>query len=546
MKVVKFWLCILLSMVWVGNVSPAFGATVNPESHRGASADYGRSSVDRTLMTQGAVNDVNTADEEVPLSTPILALSTSGTHVSASWTASVGATGYRLFYAPYPNAEYTSVIDMGSKTGFSIDLFEGAAFYVFVQAYNSQGSSGDSHMRSFFIISHSLSIVPSTLSLWPGQRGACSISGGKEFYTAASSDTEVATVAVNDGTLYVRGVADGSATLTVFDSGGDSGTVSVSVGATVFGRIPDSGQTNCYDTSEKVTCPQPGQPFFGQDACYTIHPLSYTKLDEGGNALPDSATSWSMVRDDVTGLMWEVKTDDGSIHDRKDKYSWQDAQNVFIDSLNSSGFGGFSDWRVPSLKELAYLVDYGSYNPAIDKEFFRTGYSSLYWSSTSYSDDLSYAWIIFFDYGYDYYSNYKLFTHDVRAVRGARPPGGFLNNGNGTVTDTATGLMWQQATAPGEYTWEEALSYCENLTLAGHADWRLPTVKELRSIVDYNVNNPAIDTHYFPGTFHFYYWSSTPCAFNASYAWGIYFYQGYDSYNNMTSPYHVRAVRGGE
>jgi len=82
----------------------------------------------------------------------------------------------------------------------------------------------------------------------------------------------------------------------------------------------------------------------------------------------------------------------------------------------------------------------------------------------------------------------------------------YVNNGNGTVTDTSTGLMWQQDTArddQGNYdtmTWEEALAYCESRTLGGHTDWRLPTIKELRSLVDYTRYNPAINTTYFPNT----------------------------------------------
>ena len=545
MKTGKFLLSALLTCVLAGNGFTAFGATINPGNLWGHPNGYGAFFVDGVKVTENSVTDELTANVEGPPSTPMLALSTSGTHVSVSWTASAGATGYRLFYAPYPNAGYTGVLDMGTKTGFSINLFEGAAFYVFVQAYNSHGSSGYSHMGNYFIISHSLSITRSPLNLWADQTGTSSISGGTGSYSATSSNTTVATVAVNEGILYVTGVADGFATMTVYDSGGDSETVSVSVGATVFGRIPDTGQTTCYNNSEKITCPQPGQAFFGQDASYTINPSSYTKLDVNGNALPDSATSWSMVRDNVTGLIWEVKTDDGSIHDRDNRYTWQEAQDVFAQSLNSSRFGGFSDWRVPSMKELTYLVDYGTYNPAVNTDFFHyTGSSSLYWSSTAYADDTSYTWSIFFDYGYDYYFTYKLFTYYVRAVRGAPPLRGFVDNGNGTVTDKSTGLMWQQATAPGEYTWREALSYCENLTLAGYTDWRLPSVKELRSIVDYSVYNPAINTRYFPDTLHFYYWSSTPNAYN-TYAWGIYFYQGDDSYQNKADPYYVRAVRGG-
>jgi len=68
--------------------------------------------------------------------------------------------------------------------------------------------------------------------------------------------------------------------------------------------------------------------------------------------------------------------------------------------------------------------------------------------------------------------------------------GGLLNE---IITDTKTGLMWQKETAPRTYTWQEAVEYCKNLTLAGYDDWRLPTIEELFSIVDYERFRPAID-----------------------------------------------------
>ena len=72
--------------------------------------------------------------------------------------------------------------------------------------------------------------------------------------------------------------------------------------------VPDTGQTECYDNEGKIRCPQPGEDFYGQDGNYSINPPSYTKLDGQGYDLPDSATEWVMVRDNVTGLIWEVKT----------------------------------------------------------------------------------------------------------------------------------------------------------------------------------------------------------------------------------------------
>jgi hypothetical protein len=71
--------------------------------------------------------------------------------------------------------------------------------------------------------------------------------------------------------------------------------------------VPDTGQTKCYDNTQEITCPQPGEDFYGHDAQYDINPQSYTKLDETGNDLPDEAPwPWVMVRDNVTGLIWEA------------------------------------------------------------------------------------------------------------------------------------------------------------------------------------------------------------------------------------------------
>ncbi len=86
--------------------------------------------------------------------------------------------------------------------------------------------------------------------------------------------------------------------------------------------------------------------------------------------------------------------------------------------------------------------------------------------------------------------------------------------------------MWQQATAPGTYTWEQALAYCEKLlgTLAGHTDWRLPTAKELASLADNSRYNPAINITYFPDTVASDYWSSTTMRiqyFNGAWVRGI-------------------------
>ncbi len=83
----------------------------------------------------------------------------------------------------------------------------------------------------------------------------------------------------------------------------------------------------------------------------------------------------------------------------------------------------------------------------------------------------------------------------------------FIKNGNGTVTDTVTGLMWQQ-TDGGEMTIEKATLYCDTLTLGGFTDWRLPSAHEAFSILNQGVTNPALDVNIFTKTAAEYWWSS--------------------------------------
>jgi hypothetical protein len=200
--------------------------------------------------------------------------------------------------------------------------------------------------------------------------------------------------------------------------------------------FPDTGQTLCYDNSAEITCPSPGQAFYGQDAQYQGPMRSYTKLDASGNDLPNTASDWVMVRDNVTGLIWEVKTDDDSFHDRDNTYTWCDTNpdtnggdqgtcgaatdtEDFINALNSAGFGGYSDWRMPTLKELVTLLDYSTLNPSIDTAIFPNTVSFEYWSSTTDAGDTNDAWRLYFYNGNDNVVP-KSTNHYVRAVRGGQ------------------------------------------------------------------------------------------------------------------------------
>ncbi|MEA2014216.1 MAG: DUF1566 domain-containing protein [Thermodesulfobacteriota bacterium] len=204
------------------------------------------------------------------------------------------------------------------------------------------------------------------------------------------------------------------------------------------GQVPDTGQTKCYDNSVEIPCPQQGEAFYGQDAQYAGPVRSYTKLGQNGTSLPDTATQsdgWIMTRDNVTGLIWEIKTDDGSVHDKDNKYTWYDSNpgtnggnagtagngtdtEDFIDALNAENFGGFSDWRLPSIKELSSLVnsDIAYPGPTINTAWFPRTMSSYYWSSTTYASHTDYAWRVNFNYGY-VGGIYKSYSYYVRAVR---------------------------------------------------------------------------------------------------------------------------------
>jgi hypothetical protein len=121
--------------------------------------------------------------------------------------------------------------------------------------------------------------------------------------------------------------------------------------------------------------------------------------------------------------------------------------------------------------------------------------------------------------------------------------GPFVDNGDGTVTDRRTGLLWQQESTAVEYSWSEALHYCEDLELGGHTDWRLPNVRELLSIVDYDRPDSLIDP-ILSGTLAGRCWSSSTGINMTFAAWSL-AYNGVLGFSWKDGDEHVRAVRGG-
>lgn len=113
----------------------------------------------------------------------------------------------------------------------------------------------------------------------------------------------------------------------------------------------------------------------------------------------------------------------------------------------------------------------------------------------------------------------------------------------GTVTDNITGLVWQKQDDAVGRAWENAISYCEGLSLGGFTDWRLPNVKELNALVDDSRTTPSIDP-LFTGTQSSNYWSSSTYAGNTTGAWLVSFGVGSTGSYSKTSTGYVRCVRG--
>jgi len=355
------------------------------------------------------------------------------------------------------------------------------------------------------------------------------------------------------------------------------GIMSIIFQASVFaGPVPDSGQNKCYNNSVEILCPSPGQPFYGQDANYAINSTSYTKLDINGSILPDSATSWVMVRDNVTGLVWEEKqnmdnsANNANLHDADNTYAWYNSNpntnggnsgnfdsgantESFLKALNDAHFGGYSDWRLPSIKELTELVNRDAINPCINRDYFPNTKSLSdwtdsfdYWSSDTYAWNTSLAWVMNFSYSNGNQTDKSIARRFVRAVRGGQsiPLDRYMVN-DGTVTDTFTGLIWEQNPSDKTKTWEQALAYCEGLSFAGNTDWRLPNINELNSLVDYSQYNQTFNPADSPIARNARYWSSTTVAYKKDYAWQVSFDYGIVS-DAKSNNLYVRAVRGGQ
>jgi hypothetical protein len=315
--------------------------------------------------------------------------------------------------------------------------------------------------------------------------------------------------------------------------------------------LNDTGITTCSNADTNgLPCPVAGFP--GQDAEFGSNGFDFTKLDAAGNDLPATATDHTCVRDNVTGLIWQVKISSS-------KYTFDGAAS-YVTSVNSTGLCGFDDWRMPNVKELFGIADHSiAYpGPTIDTNYFPntpSGDYSWFWSGSPYAYGSDGAWYVPFGSGVAYYYNRGSYYH-VRLVRGGTVTfDTFVDNEDGTVTQSNTGLMWakcsegQTSTGCGgnasKMNWSAALNTANNSNLGGYSDWRLPSVKELHALVDYSGSQPAIDISYFPNTPNDWFWSGSPYAKYSNYSRYVDFYRGVASKYSRDHDNRVRLVRGG-
>ena len=256
--------------------------------------------------------------------------------------------------------------------------------------------------------------------------------------------------------------------------------------------VVDTAQVACYDASAWIACPVAGEAFFGQDAQFAGPQPDYTTSSDG-----------LTVQDNVTGLTWQQGYESFK--------NWADAKAVCVD-LNSASLGGYTDWRLPTIKELYSLWNAGTGWPYLDANTLAYDPQSsphmIIWSSTRYlgllestEDPATGAEMAFgVNFSTGHIKAYAIDvgpTHFARCVRGAAyGVNDLVENGDGTITDRATGLMWAQADSGAGMDWEHALAYIQTQNAAnalGHGDWRLPSAKELQSLVDYTRSPGATD-----------------------------------------------------
>jgi len=515
----------------VGSIADLIGAsTVSPTFMPDVNGNYAI----RLLVSDSTVSNTDTVTIAVSNTSPIADagddqnITNSGTIIILDGSGSSDDDGDFLTYSwEIISKPVDSTADFSDSSALSPTFIPDYAGVYIIELVVNDGTFNSSGDTCTVTVQKNAPVVeiisPSDHSVFSGVSTIIFEGTGTDIEDGTLSGASLVWASDIDGTkgygeiisTELSAIAMHTITLTAIDSSGATNSDFIKV---FYGNlIPDTGQTQSYTDT------------WGEDSDYTINPPSYTDNENG------------TVTDNMTGLMWQQEVNGTT-------YTWV-GSGTYCENLS---LGGHTDWYLPSRRELISIVDYGTHNPSIDTISFPNTYiypSPSYWSSTTQASDTSRAWVVRFSWG-NVYGYIKTGSSNIRCVRAGHESSlsDFTDNDYGTVTDNVTGLMWQQEDNDTTYTWENALTYCEDiLSLAGYSDWRLPNIKELESIIDGSLYDPVIDSTYFSYTKSSSYWSSTTFV-DMSYpaAWYVNFKEGKVHGIDESSSGYVRCVRAGQ
>jgi hypothetical protein len=253
------------------------------------------------------------------------------------------------------------------------------------------------------------------------------------------------------------------------------------------GPWPDSFTGSCSSTSKAIPCPQLEDPLFGQDGNYRIN-------------VPTYASTVHAITDSVTGLIWQLKPEVAS--------KTQVDAAAYCDALS---LAGHEDWRLPTRLEYVSLLDEGLPNGFAVPPVVPADSTGSQWTASATARAADSFFAVQDELGSVSVAGAAIPSSRARCVRGAALTGS-LTVGVDTVIDGMTQLEWQRTALEDEdRDWPEALAYCESLTHASKSDWRLPSIKELLTIIDETaIEPPVVDAAAFGDSSATRYWSSTP------------------------------------
>ncbi len=262
------------------------------------------------------------------------------------------------------------------------------------------------------------------------------------------------------------------------------------------GKVLCTGLMHCYNDSAEIICPMAGNEFYGQDAQYAGGGYC-TQKSFVFKGLEQEKT----VYDNNTFLEWQSNVSDVKYHHA--------GAVSYCDSLS---YGGYDDWRLPSVKELLTIIDYSKNGIMIDENYFTDTPASYLWADKESLASANYFWSVNLPDGM-VAANYYDSEYNVKCVRNSQniPAQNFSEETTGAdtiFTDSSTKFQWTM-TFNGK-TWKDAVSSCENLSYAGYNDWRLPNINELETIMNRDIYNPSSS---FPSITGVMMWSSTTAAF---------------------------------